>query len=287
MNFGLFKKNSIFSFNNITSLTRKAKTFSKSLGAYNYKRGPNKQHKNPHAISLKLMTRLKKNSNSLNDKKIRFLRLNSSQPFGKFIKRKFILNYSKIPMFDIPETSGFYLKPYLSENNKIFSYEAEDLSNKPTMKILSKIRTQMLFSKDPEVVNLGVEMFETNFGKNICKEFIANSNAGRVFDRKNPFLKHGFLSHKKTIERVSRVKINKNDVLRSIYPTEAEVKTYSENKEDILSLIDKKVEELESHNKKLNFELNTKKKEKSSSKKIIEDKTVDDHKLKEHNEQRI
>lgn len=287
MNFSLFKKNSIFSFNNITSLTRRGKTFSKSLGAYNYKRGPNKQHKNPHAISLKLMTRLKKNSNSLNDKKIRYMRLNSSQPFGKFIKRKFILNYSKIPMFDIPETSGFYLKPYLAENNKIFSHEAEDLSNKPTMKILSKIRTQMLFSKDPEVVNLGIEMFETNFGKSICKEFISNSNAGRVFDRKNPFLKHGFLSQKKAIEKVSRVKINKNDVLRSIYPTEAEVKTYSENKEDILSLIDKKVEELESDNKKLNNELNKRKKEKSLHKKIVQDKTLDDHKLKELKEQRI
>lgn len=266
MNFSLLKKNSIFSFQNSTSLTRRANTFVKTLGIYNYKKGPNKQHKNPHAIPLKTYIKLRKNSNSVNDKKFRYLKLNSSKPFGKFDKNKFRLDYSKIPLYDIPNTSGFYLKPYLSENNKFFSQQPEDLSNKPTMQILSKIRTQMLFSKDPEVVNLGVEIFETKFGKNICKEFITNSNSGRVFDRRNPFFKQNFFSMKKEIQRVNREKVNRIDVLKSIYPTEAEINIYSEEKEDILSIIDKKVLELESQNNKIFKEVLKDKEKKKESK---------------------
>ena len=80
---------------------------------YSYKLGKNKQHKNPHAIGLKAKVGLKKQGYK-GELKIHERERLSDRPFGYVTtKGKFRVDIDKVPFYNVPDLTGFYLKPYV------------------------------------------------------------------------------------------------------------------------------------------------------------------------------
>ena len=85
-----------------TMRKRKALTFRKTLGVYNYKVKQRNYYKNPHAIDLRTLENLKKNGDN-GVRKIRHIENMSTKPFGTFSsKGGFKVDYGKIPKINIP-----------------------------------------------------------------------------------------------------------------------------------------------------------------------------------------
>ena len=180
MNFSFSSK--LFKYNNLIAKKRRAGTFMDSLGKYNYKIGSEKHNKNPHAVELKYKNYLHKNKSLANERKLYWMHKNSSRPFGKFSKKsEFTFDYSKVPLYDIPNTDKFYLKNSISKSTpNIFPREHEDC-NQINDGMFDKMRTDMLLSDNLEIRKLGLEIFETEFGKNQIKEFLNNDKSENLF----------------------------------------------------------------------------------------------------------
>ncbi|CAD8104506.1 unnamed protein product [Paramecium sonneborni] len=94
---------------------RKAgQTFRKTLGLYNYKLGHQQYHKEPGTIQLNAVEQLQNTKSYEGIMRIKKLRQESDRVFGKFIGTKFVVDKSRVPQYDIPDLTGFELKPYVS-----------------------------------------------------------------------------------------------------------------------------------------------------------------------------
>lgn len=179
--------NGLFNYASEVARKRKALSFRKTLGVYNYKIKQNTHYKNPHAIPFKLREDLYSNKNGINQRKLFFLKKNSNKPYGALSKQgQFVMDYNKLPVYDIPSTYSFYLKPFINKKApNMTGRTAEDKSNKFNYDILDKIRTQLLLTEDKHVKRLGLELFETEFGKQVLEEFLDSQNRNYFLDEKN------------------------------------------------------------------------------------------------------
>lgn len=87
-------------FNNVimneTLKKRRALTFRKTLGIYNYKVRPKGYYKNMHAMPLHVKEQLRKNG-EIGRRKIFAIENLSSKPYGRFVKGcDMLLNFSQI-----------------------------------------------------------------------------------------------------------------------------------------------------------------------------------------------
>lgn len=219
-----YNKTNIYS--NIISRKRKALTFRKTLGHYNYKIGKRNFYKNPHAVSLKEFINYKysKDKKEIARKKYKFSCLYSYKPYGIFTsKGRFIGDKSKVPIYDIPNSNvvntdedfdlekheylksihkpkvselenkfdkDFYLKPFIHvKAPKIENRLIEDFCNGKInhKKILKKIRTQLIMNEDLEVRKLGLELFETDFGNEVINEYLEICNNKKSYASKTDF----------------------------------------------------------------------------------------------------
>lgn len=182
-----FLNNKLNIFNNIAQDARKRKalTFRKRLGIYNYKIKPTRYFKNPHAVPFQLKEKLRKKNSSLNIRKLYHIRQHSNKPYGYFTKKHgtFHFDISKVPNYDIPDVNDFYMKPYF-ENYSVPapSYNPEDGKTKFDLNSMDRIRTQLLLSDNKDVRRIGLELFETEFGKSVVKEFIESQDRNYFFD---------------------------------------------------------------------------------------------------------
>jgi hypothetical protein len=73
--------------------------------------------------------------------KIRETERNSERPFGEHTRKgRFVLDIEKVPFFNIPDLTGFNLKPYVSHATaKIDSSSYETRQIKLTPDLLTKI----------------------------------------------------------------------------------------------------------------------------------------------------
>lgn len=225
----------LFNYASEVSRKRRALTFRKTLGVYNYKVNQNSHYKNPHGIPFKLREELYNNKNGINQRKLYFLKRNSNKPYGAISKQgHFVMDHNKLPVYDIPSTSNFYLKPFINKKSPcIFPRNAEDKSNKFNLDILDKVRTQLLLSEDKKVRRLGLELFETEFGKQVVDEFLDSQERNFFLDEKNI----RFSQNKKKL----REKISIRDLKRNLpyykikifedYPT-AQKNTYPRNNKE-------------------------------------------------------
>lgn len=182
------KSNSIFSYVNEIARKRFALSFRKTLGIYNYKIKGKHYFKNPHAVKLELYTKLKESKTEIDKRKLAFLEGNSNTPYGKSTRTgNFKFDYNRVPLYNIPDVDNFYLKPFVSKKVcRVFNREPEDYTNgEINEEILNKIKIQLLLSDNKEVRSLGLEMFETEFGKEQMKEFLICQKNGKFFDRQN------------------------------------------------------------------------------------------------------
>mgnify|MGYP000850923141 CR=1 FL=1 len=86
----------------------------KRLGLFSFKLTKNKVYKNPHAMTLRKRFDLKKQGYE-GELKLRETERLSQKPFGYHTKKgRFILDIDKVPFFNIPDLTGFNLKPYVS-----------------------------------------------------------------------------------------------------------------------------------------------------------------------------
>lgn len=86
----------------------------KRLGLFSFKLTKNRVYKNPHAMTLRKRMDLKKQGYQ-GELKIRETERLSERPFGTHTKKgRFILDIDKVPFFNIPDLTGFNLKPYVS-----------------------------------------------------------------------------------------------------------------------------------------------------------------------------
>ena len=82
-------------------------------GLYSYKLGRNSQHKNPHSLNLKSKMYMKKQGYK-GELKIQERERLSDRPFGQHTtKGKFRFNIEKVPFYNVPDITGFKLKPYV------------------------------------------------------------------------------------------------------------------------------------------------------------------------------
>lgn len=167
---------------------RKALSFRKTLGIYNYKIKGKHYFKNPHAMDLKTYVQLKEDKSGLAQRKMDAIVNNSYKPFGRFTAfSRFKFDSRRVPKFDIPALpKNFDLKPYVERTAiPFFKRIPEDSSvGAINQEVMAKIRTQLLISNDLEVRKIGLELFETEFGKAMIKEFLNNQKNGRYFDTK-------------------------------------------------------------------------------------------------------
>ena len=92
---------------------RFASAFRKKHGLYSYKLGKNKLHKNPHTIGLKAKENLKAQGYK-GQLKIHERERLSDRPFGMITtKGKFRVDLDKVPFYNVPDLTGFLLKPYV------------------------------------------------------------------------------------------------------------------------------------------------------------------------------
>lgn len=184
----LYKSNSIFSSVLLTSKRRNLLSFRKSLGVYNYKIKGKSYFKNPHSVERETYNELKSANNEMSKRKLAFIKRNSNTPYGRLTnKGNFRIDYSRVPLYDLKNILRFHLRPFISKRCcRIYNKEPEDYTNGLINKeILEKIRIQMLFSTDVEVRKLGYQLFETQYGKEICKDFVDSQWNGKFFDFKN------------------------------------------------------------------------------------------------------
>mgnify|MGYP003904052221 FL=1 len=82
-------------------------------GLYSYKLGKNERHKNPHAIPLKSKEYMKAEGYQ-GQLKIRERERLSDRPFGQHTSRgKFKFEIDRVPFYNVPDLTGFKLKPYV------------------------------------------------------------------------------------------------------------------------------------------------------------------------------
>ena len=87
--------------------------FRRKNGLYSFKLGKKNMHKNPHAMGLKAKESLKKKGYQGQLKINERIRL-SDRPFGRSnTKGKFLFDMSKVPFYNVPDLTGFKLKPYV------------------------------------------------------------------------------------------------------------------------------------------------------------------------------
>jgi large subunit ribosomal protein L41 len=199
----------LFNYASEVSRKRKALSFRKTLGVYNYKVNKNTHYKNPHGIPFKLREDLYNNKNGINQRKLYFLKRNSNKPYGALSKQgHFVMDYRKLPVYDIPATQYFYLKPFINKKAPNMSAKtAEEKSNKFNYDILDKIRTQLLLTDDKQVRRIGLELFETDFGKQVLEEFLDSQKRNYFLDEKNP----KFTQNRKKIREKITLRDLKND----------------------------------------------------------------------------
>lgn len=203
MNFlrGSFTKVSKFA--EETAKKRRALSFRKTLGVYNYKIKGKHYFKNPHAMDLKTYVELKEDKSGMSQRKMDAITNSSYKPFGRFTAfSRFKFDSRRVPKFDIPALpKKFDLKPYVDRRAiPIFKRIPEDSSNGAiNQEVLSKIRTQLLISNDLEVRKIGLEIFETEFGKAMVKEFLHNQKNGRFFDSKSMKFSHNRSLYKESV----------------------------------------------------------------------------------------
>ena len=101
---------------------RKKKSYLKRLGVFHWRIGKNQRNKNPHAlrlqhtmtmkaVSLPPLTPLQQGQHH----RINEIRRNSGKPFGTLDSYgRFTLNKDLVPFYNIPDLTGFELKPYVS-----------------------------------------------------------------------------------------------------------------------------------------------------------------------------
>ena len=96
---------------NVLDLTfrkRKALSFRKTLGVFNYKVKPNGYYKNPHGMNLHLKEFYKKEGGDAGQRKIRAIEGMSLRPFGTFTRKsRFAMEKNRIPLYNIQPTLGF------------------------------------------------------------------------------------------------------------------------------------------------------------------------------------
>jgi len=93
---------------------RLGKSFRKRLGVFNYKVG-NKTHKKPGVIPLHVKQKLLDEDTGRARAMIKLLERDSPYPFGKFTRKsKFIFDPSRVPVYNVPDLTGFDLRPYVS-----------------------------------------------------------------------------------------------------------------------------------------------------------------------------
>jgi len=107
----LLRNSNIFN-NTIESTFRKrrALSFRKTLGLYNYKIKPGNYFRNTHAMDLKTKETLKEQGDR-GQRKIKAIESMSLRPFGKFTRKsRFIMEKQRMPLYNIPSTRGFYVR---------------------------------------------------------------------------------------------------------------------------------------------------------------------------------
>merc|ERR1712232_585717 len=91
------------------------KSFRKKLGVMSYKfKYFNKEHKKPGVIPLNIKQKLLSRGQE-GMAQIKTLEKNSHYPFGRVSRHgNFIFDQSRVPNFNVPDLTGFELKPYVS-----------------------------------------------------------------------------------------------------------------------------------------------------------------------------
>jgi large subunit ribosomal protein L41 len=88
--------------------------YRKKYGLYSFKLTKNRVYKNPHAMSLRKKEDLKKIGYE-GELRIREQERLSERPFGNVSRKgRFMLDIEKVPVYNIPDLTGFALKPYVS-----------------------------------------------------------------------------------------------------------------------------------------------------------------------------
>jgi hypothetical protein len=119
---------------------------------YSFKLTKNRVYKNPHAMSLRKRQDFQGEGYE-GELKIRETERLSERPFGTHTKRgRFILDIDKVPFFNIPDLTGFNLKPYVSHaTGKIDPAFKEPRQVKLTPKLHEKI-AEMIANAPKEAI---------------------------------------------------------------------------------------------------------------------------------------
>lgn len=156
-----------------TMRKRKALSFRKTLGVYNYKVKPANYYKNPHQVELrKKETLLKAGDTGM--RKLHAIQRMSNTPFGKLTsKGKFIKDFQRMPIYNIPDLTDFQLKPYMTfMTEKLSEENTQQYESMNKQFLLDNIKTQLSLSNDPDVKKLAQEIFETQQGQQIVEEYL-------------------------------------------------------------------------------------------------------------------
>ena len=103
----------------MASFARKKSNFRKRLGIYSFKVVRNNVNKNPHALPLHQREAFKKQG-AAGIARMKEYRDNSGKPWGRLTnKGRFVFDVDKVPFYNIPDLSGFTLKPYVSYNTPL------------------------------------------------------------------------------------------------------------------------------------------------------------------------
>jgi len=93
----------------------RAQTFRKRLGVFNYKVRTHWSHKKPGVMPFNIKQNLIKQDTHHARLVIKKMEENSHYPFGQFTRKgKFMFNPEKVPLYNVPDLTGFQLKPYVS-----------------------------------------------------------------------------------------------------------------------------------------------------------------------------
>ncbi len=158
---------------------RKALTFRKRLGVYNYKVKPANYYKNPHAIDLQKKEELK-SKGDIGTLKLQAEERLTNKPFGTFTnKGRFIIDMKRVPHYNIPNLDNFDLKPYVSYHTEKIPEEESRKYDLDREYLMGYVKDQLILSRDPNVRGLSQEIFETEEGKMIVEEFLERNKKMR------------------------------------------------------------------------------------------------------------